>query len=187
MGCRVCLRGHLNTTLHLVAWLVAYALGCLNTGYYWVRLTRRQDIREFASGSTGARNVGRLLGPTGFTVTFAGDAIKAWAAIAFGLALVPHSAQIFWSLPCLVIGHVYPVQMGFRGGKGVSVALGGAVVLAAYSPRIDFSNDLLSVLAACVVAIALVLFAHRSHLAKKRVTWQPDPDPKIVSDPEFRP
>ncbi len=176
----------MSETLHALAWLAAYALGCFNTGYYWVRLTRRQDIREFGSGSTGARNVGRLLGPSGFTVTFAGDFLKAWAGIAFGLALVPHSAHVFWSLPCLVIGHIYPVQMGFRGGKGVSVAAGGALALAIYSPRIHFSGHALSVIGACLATLALVLFAHRSHLAKNRLTWQSNPSEKNVSDPESR-
>jgi acyl-phosphate glycerol 3-phosphate acyltransferase len=187
MGRSLYLRGPMSETLHGVAWLAAYALGCFNTGYYWVLLTRRQDIREFGSGSTGARNVGRLLGAPGFVVTFVGDIIKAWAGIAFGLALVPNSAHIFWSLPCLVIGHIYPIQMGFRGGKGVSVALGGAIVLIAFGPRIHFAGHALSVVGACVTATAFVLFAHRSHLAKKRITWQPNAAKKIASDPESRP
>ncbi len=67
----------MNASLHLVAWLLAYAFGCFNTGYYLVRWTKKNDIRAFGSGSTGARNVGRLLGPVGFCVVFASDFLKA--------------------------------------------------------------------------------------------------------------
>src|SRR2546428_443464 len=64
--------------------LGAYVLGCFTTGYYLVRLRTGQDIREQGSGSVGAKNVGRLLGWTGFALTLLGDfgkgAFAVWAA-----------------------------------------------------------------------------------------------------------
>jgi acyl-phosphate glycerol 3-phosphate acyltransferase len=175
----------MSDTLHIIVWLTAYALGCFNTGYYWVRLKRRQDIREFGSGSTGARNVGRLLGPSGFIITFTGDIAKACLALTFGILVVAPSAHVFWCLPALVIGHIYPAQLGFRGGKGIAVALGGALTLAAFTPHLNLKAEAASIIAASILTLALILFAHRSHLAKKRMTWQSHPHPK-ASAPESR-
>ena len=86
----------------------SYALGCFSTGYYLVRKRTGKDIRELGSGSTGARNAGRVLGRNGFLLTMAGDLAKG------GLAVVA--------------GHVWPAQLGFRGGKGVSTSLMGLLV-----------------------------------------------------------
>ncbi|HNQ74598.1 MAG TPA: glycerol-3-phosphate acyltransferase [Verrucomicrobiota bacterium] len=109
-----------------LAWaLGAYLLGGLATGYFWVRMRTGQDIRDLGSGSIGARNVGRFAGRSGFFLTLLGDFGK--GALAVGLAgmyaphpLLPAVAWLF-----VVIGHVWPVALGFRGGKGVATSLGG--------------------------------------------------------------
>ena len=64
-----------------VGMLAAYGLGCLTTGYYLVRLRTGQDIRGLGSGSVGARNVGRILGKSGFFITLAGDSGKGALAV----------------------------------------------------------------------------------------------------------
>src|SRR5215470_11509073 len=70
----------------LAGWisLFSYLLGCFTTGYYLVRARLGQDIRELGSRSVGAKNVGRVLGWTGFSVTLLGDfgkgAFAVWAA-----------------------------------------------------------------------------------------------------------
>ncbi len=70
----------------LASWIAlgAYVLGCFTTGYYLVRVCTGRDIRDEGSGSVGAKNVGRLLGWTGFIVTVFGDVAKGsfavWAA-----------------------------------------------------------------------------------------------------------
>lgn len=173
----------MNEALHAMTWLFAYALGCFNTGYYWVRFKTSQDIRAFGSGSTGARNVGRLLGSMGFTITFTGDIAKACIAVTIGVLMVSPSVHVIWCLPALVIGHIFPAQLGWRGGKGVAVALGGAITFLAFAPGLDLSGKAPSVIGACVLTLALILFAHRSHLANKRLTWQSHLASK-TSDPE---
>ena len=108
--------------------LTAYALGCFTTGYYLVRLHLGQDIHDSGSGSVGARNVGRLLGWQGFLVTVLGDfgkgALAVWAARHF----TTDDRLVLLAMLAVVAGHVWPVQLLFRGGKGMATALGALLV-----------------------------------------------------------
>lgn len=108
----------------------AYVLGCFNTGYYLVRFKTGKDIRTANSGGTGSRNVGRTLGAKGFLCTFAGDAGKGalavWIAGAAGMADWAGMAALL----AVVAGHIFPLQLGFRGGKGFATLAGGLAVLA---------------------------------------------------------
>lgn len=106
----------------------AYALGCFATGYYLVRTVKGQDIRHFESGSVGARNVGRVLGWTGFLLTLVGDfgkgVLAVWAADRFTTdSLLPALAVL-----CVVAGHIWPAQLRFHGGKGVATSLGALLI-----------------------------------------------------------
>ena len=108
--------------------LTAYVLGCLTTGFYLVRLCTGQDIRKSGSGSVGATNVGRRLGRSGFFITLAGDfgkgALAVWAVRHFsGSDLLAALALL-----AVTIGHIWPVQLRFRGGKGVATSLGGLLL-----------------------------------------------------------
>jgi len=110
--------------------VAAYLLGCCNTGYYLVRLSTGRDIRTMASGGTGSRNVGRALGARGFLVTLIGDAGK--GALAVWLARQPGSAECLATAALLaaVAGHIWPLQLGWRGGKGFATLAGGLALLA---------------------------------------------------------
>ena len=108
--------------------LAAYLLGCFTTGYYLVRLRLRQDLRELGSGSVGARNVGRLLGWPGFLLTVLGDfgkgALAVWAARHF----TTDERLVLIAMVAVVVGHVWPVQLLFRGGKGMATSLGALLI-----------------------------------------------------------
>lgn len=126
----------------------AYLLGCFATGYYLVRLRTGQDIRELGSGSVGARNVGRVLGQTGFFLTVAGDVAKG----AFAVWAAQHFRAEEWmaavALLAVVTGHLWPVQLGLRGGKGVATSLGA---LSIYDVHLAFAFGVCFVLAATVM------------------------------------
>lgn len=107
---------------------LSYLLGCLNAGYYYARLVHGQDIRRAGSGTAGARNAGRLFGRRIFALVFLADAAKGAAATAVGLSLGPGSGAL--CAIAVVAGHIWPVQLGFRGGKGVASALGALLLLA---------------------------------------------------------
>ena len=112
----------------LMVILLGYALGCFATGYYLVRWRTGQDLRQLGSGATGGRNAGRVLGWPGAVLTGLGDVLKGalavWLAFYFGLSLWGAALTMVAAL----LGHLWPAQLGFRGGKGLSAAFGGALV-----------------------------------------------------------
>lgn len=115
--------------LPALGWAIgAYAVGCFATGYYLVRARLGQDIRELGSGSIGARNVGRVMGRTGFLLTLLGDFSK--GALAVLAARHFSSNDLFAALAMLfvVVGHIWPVALSFRGGKGIATSLGALTV-----------------------------------------------------------
>ena len=116
-------------TGELLLTLGAYALGSVSTGYYLVQIRTGKDIRRLGSGSTGSRNVARLMGPPAFVATLAGDAAKgalaAWAALLLGLEPWGVLLVIF----AVVAGHIWPIQLGFQGGRGLATVIGAVVVL----------------------------------------------------------
>jgi acyl phosphate:glycerol-3-phosphate acyltransferase len=118
----------LDGTQALACAIASYALGCFATGYHLVRIRLNRDIREFESGSTGARNVGRLLGRSGFILTLLGDFVKGAFAVAATHHLTGNTLLGALALICVVTGHIWPATLGFRGGKGVATSLGGILI-----------------------------------------------------------
>lgn len=110
---------------------VAYLLGSIPTGYLLVRLFRDQDIRSVGSGNIGATNVMRLGGKGLGAATFLLDMLKGCAAVWLGgvlaAALAPEmalrNAEALAAISA-VAGHMFPVWLRFRGGKGVATGFG---------------------------------------------------------------
>jgi glycerol-3-phosphate acyltransferase PlsY len=114
---------------------LAYLLGSIPFGYLLVRLFRNEDVREKGSGNIGATNVARSGGTKLGVVTLLLDIGKAVAAVviakhlAHGLSPSGVYDVAVAAAVAVVLGHVYPVWLGFRGGKGVASALGVFLVL----------------------------------------------------------
>src|SRR5262245_47825821 len=108
--------------------LSAYFLGCFATGYYVVRSRTGADLRELGSGSIGARNAGRVLGFYGFLITFLGDFLKGALAILATRHFAHDPRSVDVAFLAVVAGHVWPLQLRFRGGKGVATSLGALAV-----------------------------------------------------------
>ncbi len=165
------------TTVTVIIATISYLLGSIPFGYLLVRLFRGQDVRQTGSGNIGATNVART-GSKGLAIaTLALDALKGYAAVmlAFWLAvnfafpftdpapaaLGPHLAyrvvdfHVVYRLAALaalfaILGHMFPVWLRFKGGKGVATALGA---FAALAPR-----AILLALVAFVVVVALTRY-----------------------------
>ncbi|WFD09834.1 glycerol-3-phosphate acyltransferase [Tepidibacter hydrothermalis] len=103
----------------------SYLLGCFNTGYYLVRLLYGKDIRDIGSLSTGATNVSRLYGKKGFLIVLLGDSLKGFLAILMCKYLLGETSIVIQiCLILVVLGHIFPIQLNFKGGKGIAVSLG---------------------------------------------------------------
>jgi glycerol-3-phosphate acyltransferase PlsY len=112
----------------LLAIIFAYAVGCFNTGYYLVRWKTGHDLRRTGSRNAGAKNTGRILGPWGFGVTLLGDMAKG-ALVVLGARLAgwsPHLCLLV--LLAVTMGHNWPVQLRFHGGKGLATSFGGLLM-----------------------------------------------------------
>ena len=155
--------------MDLILILASYLFGCFSTGYYLFRLRTGQDIRQLGSGSTGGTNVGRVLGTPGFALTLIGDLLKGalapWGALHLGFT----PGQIVFVMLAVVTGHIFPVQLGFHGGRGLATALGASLVFDYRLPIVvgavtglfgllsrQLTLSLLSVVAAAPVIAALM-------------------------------
>lgn len=107
----------------------AYLLGSIPFGYLLVRLIFGGDVRQTGSGNIGATNVSRTSPVLGL-ITLVLDACKGLAAVALVLVGLHGSRQLaFAAAFAAICGHVFPVWLGFRGGKGVATGLGSFVLL----------------------------------------------------------
>lgn len=111
----------------LVVVVVAYLLGSIPFGYLIVRIGGGEDIRERGSGNIGAANVARNAGAIAGVLTLILDAAKGYAAVLIAARMSPASSSARWMMAAAiaaVAGHMFPVWLGFRGGKGVATSLG---------------------------------------------------------------
>jgi acyl phosphate:glycerol-3-phosphate acyltransferase len=124
----------------------SYLLGSIPTGYLLVRLFRHQDIRSIGSGNIGATNVLRSGGKGLGALTFALDMLKGCCAVWLGtvvwtsLLLFVHIVPTFplrdmqaLAALCAVLGHMFPVWLRFKGGKGVATGFGVFLVAAPWA------------------------------------------------------
>lgn len=129
--------------------LLAYLIGSVPFGYLIVKSRGAGDIRETGSGGTGATNVTRRAGRAAGVMTLVLDAAKGAVAVALARWLLTTDFGVNWWVAAAglaaVAGHVFPVWLGFRGGKGVATGLG---VFACLAP--------LAVLAVVPVFVAVV-------------------------------
>jgi glycerol-3-phosphate acyltransferase PlsY len=125
---------------------LAYLLGSIPFGFLLVKIFLKQDIRATGSGNIGATNVARS-GAKGLGIaTLLLDCGKAFLAVKIAQHIAPGNYDLaVVAAVAAILGHVFPIWLGFRGGKGVASALG---VFLALSPAA----------AACTFAIFLVIF-----------------------------
>lgn len=119
-----------NLMITGIACLIAYLLGSIPSSVWIGKAFFGIDVREHGSGNAGATNTLRVLGkPAGFTVLFL-DFLKGFLAaslvFAFGqLSGSEHLMELKMLFgACAVVGHIYPVFAGFRGGKGIATLIG---------------------------------------------------------------
>ncbi len=146
--------------------VAAYLLGSLPSGYVLVRLFRHQDIRQSGSGNIGATNVLRSGGKGLAAATFLLDMLKGCSAVwlggLIGALLAPGVApDNMKALAALVavLGHIFPVWLGFKGGKGVATGFGVFLVAAPWAALAAISVFIVVLAISRYVSLASVLGA----------------------------
>jgi len=136
----------------LATGVIGYLFGSIPFGLLLTRLAGYGDIRRIGSGNIGATNVLRTGSKAAAALTLLLDLAKGWAAVIIGETRGEEAALV--AAACVIIGHMFPVWLGFRGGKAVATALGVLIALA--SPV---------ALAAALVWLATALVLRYSSLA----------------------
>jgi glycerol-3-phosphate acyltransferase PlsY len=164
--------------LFLIVAAVSYLLGSIPSGYLLVKVFRGEDIRLSGSGNIGATNVARS-GAKGLgALTLLLDALKGALAVGFGwvLAISPYNPcsdpVTYLPLPCIptlrlmavaglfaVLGHLFPVWLKFKGGKGVATALGVFAILFPKAVLISLAIFVIVLAASRFVSLGSILAA----------------------------
>lgn len=143
--------------------LQAYLLGSIPFGYLLVRWMSGSDIRESGSGGTGATNVSRKAGKGVGVATLLLDALKGFAAVLIAQKILDGSSDTFWFVGgaaiAVLLGHIFPVWLRFRGGKGVATAIGAFLILDAVALAIAGVIFLLVVALTRYVSMGSILAA----------------------------
>lgn len=154
--------------------LVSYLIGSVPFAVIVSRALGLADPRTYGSGNPGATNVLRTGNKLAAVLTLLGDAAKGWLAVWLALMLSGQSLVVAASALAVFLGHLYPIFLGFKGGKGVATALG---VLLAIAPVLGLATLLSWLIIAyffrmsSLAAIASALFAPFYYLILSGVLW----------------
>jgi glycerol-3-phosphate acyltransferase PlsY len=120
-------------SIEILLVVFAYFVGSIPFAYIFVRSITGRDVRAEGSGNVGATNALRSAGwKVGVTVTVldtAKGSLAVWAMMVFN----PESAWLAASMLAVVVGHCFPLWLGFRGGKGVATGFGAFLIIAPLS------------------------------------------------------
>jgi len=138
--------------------IIAYLLGSLPFGLILAKLFGGGDVRKAGSGNIGATNVLRVVGPLAGILTLLLDAAKGWSAVSLaGRVTHEQTTDMVLAGFLAMIGHCFPVWLGFRGGKGVATAAG---VFLALCP-----SAFLAALVLCIVVVSFWRYVSLASLA----------------------
>lgn len=141
----------------IICLFVGYVFGLIQTAYIYGEI-KHIDIREHGSGNAGTTNALRTLGKKAGLITFLGDTLKPIAAMAICYFIfkdrAPESvkALILYAGAGAMMGHVFPVYLGFRGGKGIAT-LGGVGIFFSCLSGIWFALPISIIIFIAIVAV----------------------------------
>ena len=118
--------------------LFGYLLGSVPTGLVLTRLFSKVDPRKSGSQNIGATNIYRTAGKTLGILTLVGDVFKGAIPVVVAIQLGVSNRWIAIAGLSAVLGHVFPIFLGFKGGKGVATALGAYLIMSPVAVLIEF-------------------------------------------------
>jgi acyl phosphate:glycerol-3-phosphate acyltransferase len=151
--------------LYFIVGVVAYLLGSIPFGLILVRVFRKQDIRQQGSGNIGATNVIRSGGKGLGAATFLLDAAKGFVAVIAAYMMASHlhvsrqSAQNLAATAalCAIVGHIYNIWLGFKGGKGVATGFGVFLAISPVSALVSLAVFIVAFAISRFVSLASIL------------------------------
>jgi glycerol-3-phosphate acyltransferase PlsY len=160
--------------------LLSYLIGSISTGVVLSKLFGQGNLQKEGSKNIGATNVSRLMGKKWGVLTLLGDMVKGMIPIWVGWWLIGGETEFGLIIICLIalaafLGHLFPVYLGFKGGKGVATALGIFALIAPKALLIAVPIFILvvfiwkyvslgSLIAAASFPIILILFCYHIYL-----------------------
>lgn len=129
--------------------VLSYLLGSVPVGLIVARLMGGVDPRKSGSGNIGATNINRTLGKGAGIATLIGDMCKGAAPTYYAIYYIGGPDIISLVALAAILGHLFPVYLGFKGGKGVATALGVLIVVSPLSALI------------CAVVFGVIVFFTR--------------------------
>lgn len=145
--------------------VIAYFLGSINFAVIFANAFLKKDVRELGSGNAGTTNVMRTAGFLPGALTFVCDALKGFAACFIGKMLFIHAypGTIPWiyvaymcGVACM-LGHIFPIFFGFKGGKGVATSVGIFAVCCPIAIVIGLTVFALMVLLTKIVSLSSLI------------------------------
>lgn len=141
--------------------LLAYLIGAVPSSVWIGRKYYNIDIREHGSGNAGATNTFRILGKKAGTIVLFIDIFKAWFSTVF-LSLLANNQSIDYMLALglvAVLGHIFPIYIGFRGGKGIASLLGVIIAIHPLASLFSILVFVISLIKSRYVSLSSILAA----------------------------
>lgn len=161
-----------------IFFIAAYLLGSVSFAVVVSKVYGLADPRSYGSGNPGATNVLRSGHKAAALLTLVGDAFKGWFAVWFAIYLGASANLVALAASGVFLGHLFPLFLAFKGGKGVATALG---LLMALSPLLGLATLSTWMIVAfffrmsSLAAIAASFFAPFYYLILSGVLWPFDP------------
>lgn len=155
----------------LLSIVIAYALGSVSSAVIISKVMGLPDPREEGSGNAGATNVLRVGGKAAGSYVMVADILKGVVAIILAHVVGASGIQIGFAALAVVMGHIFPVFFGFKGGKGVATMLGALLIMSFFTAIVlaivwlvvavlTRYASLASVVAAVAMPIMILVFGH---------------------------
>lgn len=151
------------TVTAILGLLVAYLLGSVPSAVWIGKVFYGTDVREHGSGNAGATNTFRVLGKKAGIPVLLMDVLKGWLAVMMALVVTeaPAHSQDFVNIQlalgvAAVMGHIFPVFAGFRGGKGIATLFGVALAVHPWACLVAVGVFLLVFLATNYVSLGSI-------------------------------
>ena len=167
-----------NPTIVIALLIAAYLVGSVPFAVVVSRIFGLADPRSYGSGNPGATNVLRSGNKAAAALTLVGDAAKGWLAVWLAVRIGASPLVVALVALAVFLGHLYPLFLGFKGGKGVATALG---VLLAIQPWLGVATALTWLIIAAfmryssLAAIIAAVFAPCFYLLGGVLVWQTQP------------